>query len=48
MTAIGWLLIMVGIGAIIDGYHGHTIWSSINTWLLGSGKAQTAAKKAGS
>lgn len=26
MTAIAWALVMIGIGAIIEGYHGHSIW----------------------
>jgi hypothetical protein len=33
MEAIGWLLILIGIGAIIEGYHGHTLWSSLNSYF---------------
>lgn len=30
MTAIGWLLIMLGIGSIYEGWHGKTLWGAIN------------------
>lgn len=33
MVAIGWLVIMLGIAAIIDGYHGKTLWSSLGNYL---------------
>jgi hypothetical protein len=39
MTAIAWALIAIGIGAIIEGYHGHAIWSSLLD--LFSGKKTT-------
>lgn len=33
MVAIGWLIIMLGIAAIIDGYHGKAFWSSFTNYL---------------
>jgi hypothetical protein len=41
MTAIAWALVMIGIGAIIEGYHGHTIWSALLD--LFSGQQQKAS-----
>lgn len=35
MSAIAWLLIMIGIGAVIDGYHGKGVWSSIANLFSG-------------
>lgn len=29
MTAIAWALLAIGIGAIIEGYHGHAIWTTM-------------------
>lgn len=29
MTPIAWVLFAVGVGAIIEGYHGHGIWQDI-------------------
>jgi hypothetical protein len=29
MTAIAWALVAIGVGAIIEGYHGHAIWTSL-------------------
>lgn len=34
MAAIGWLLIMVGVGAIIEGYNGHAVWQDIGKYLF--------------
>lgn len=43
MTAIGWLLIVIGIAAIITGYHGKGIWSAVNDFLKGQGKSASAS-----
>jgi len=40
MTAIAWLLVMIGIGAVIQGYHGHTVWSAITNLFQGKGTGQ--------
>lgn len=42
VTAIAFALVAIGIGAIIEGYHGHAIWQSLLD--LFSGKS-TAAQK---
>lgn len=39
MTAIAFALLAIGIGAIIEGYHGHSIWTTLVT--LFQGKATT-------
>lgn len=36
MTAIAWALLMIGIGAIIEGYHGHAIWTTLVNLFTGS------------
>jgi hypothetical protein len=41
VEAIGWLLILIGIGAIIEGYHGHTLWSSLNSYFSSSPSVTT-------
>lgn len=33
MEAIGFLLILLGIGAVIEGFHGKTAWSSLNAYF---------------
>lgn len=33
MVPIGWLIVMLGIAAIIDGFHGKTLWTSLNGYL---------------
>lgn len=40
MTAIAWLLMMIGIGAVIEGFHGKTVWSGLNTLFSGQKTAQ--------
>lgn len=35
MTAVAWLLLVVGIGVIIEGWHGHTIWSDLLDFVEG-------------
>lgn len=40
MVPIGWLIIMLGIAAIIDGYHGATLWKSLSTYLNTHGNTQ--------
>lgn len=42
MTAIAFALVAIGIGAIIEGYHGHAIWQSLLD--LFSGKDAGAKK----
>lgn len=41
MVPIGWLLIMLAIAAVIDGYHGKALWSSLNTYLQQNGNQAT-------
>jgi hypothetical protein len=40
MTAIAFLLIMIGIGAVIEGYHGNAIWSALVNLFQGQGTGQ--------
>lgn len=44
MSAIAFLLIMIGIGAVIEGYHGHAVWTSIVNLFSGT---PTSAKANG-
>jgi hypothetical protein len=46
MNAIAWVLIVIGIGAVIEGYHGHAIWTDILN--LFSGKAQKSGNTSSS
>lgn len=41
MVPIGWLIIMLGIAAIIDGFHGKTLWTSLNSYLQSQGTTTT-------
>ena len=43
MTAIAWLLIALGIAAIVAGYHKNTLWGVMSAWL--SGKPLTKTTK---
>jgi hypothetical protein len=35
VTAIAFALVAIGIGAIIEGYHGHAIWTTMLTLFSG-------------
>lgn len=43
MVPIGWLIIMLGIAAIIDGFHSKALWSSLQAYI----KAQPSANTGG-
>lgn len=45
MTAIAFALVAIGIGAIIEGWHGNTIWKSMLDLFSGKG---TGASTSGS
>jgi hypothetical protein len=42
MTVIGYVLIMLGIGAIIEGWHGHSLWSSLTNLFKDTGPSTVA------
>jgi hypothetical protein len=42
MTAIAWALVAIGIGAIIEGYHGHAIWTSLLDLFSGKTTEKTS------
>jgi len=46
MSAVAWALIVIGIGAVIEGYHGHAIWQDLLN--LFSGKAQKSGNTSSS
>lgn len=45
MTAIGWLLLLIGIGIIYEAWHGKNIWHDITDLLSGYTQAGNTATK---
>lgn len=47
MTAIAWALIVIGIGAMIEGWHGKTIWSDLVDFFEGKSTSTNNPQQSG-